>query len=147
MIISSQVTTKNIIITKMQQASRIARENFDLPLNKNLQDPLGFHKVQSDQHIFLALNRECIYVIPKWGWNFFCAPTRKLLKQQNQPAFLRHSCSDSICNSHPDRINLRIESMAVKIILEMCFRTSDFIRAISEAPLTFANPSYKDPWM
>ncbi|KAM4077773.1 hypothetical protein ACJW30_12G165800 [Castanea mollissima] len=86
-------------------------------------------------------------LFPYGVWNFFYVPTRKLLKQQNLPAFLRHCCSDSICSSHPNRTNLRIESKAVKIILKKCFRISDFIRAISEAPLTFAYPSHKDPWM
>ena len=74
-------------------------------------------------------------LFPYGVWNFFHVPTRKLLKQQNLPSFLRHCCSDSICNSHLGRTDLRIESKAVKIILKKCFRILDFIRAIIEAPL------------
>ena len=72
-------------------------------------------------------------------WNSSVYPLWNLLKQWNLPAFLRH-CSDSICNRHPNRTNLRIESIAVKIILKKCFRILEFTRAVSEAPHSICKP-------
>ena len=74
------------------------------------------------------------------GLELFRVPTMKPLKQWNLPAFLRHCCSDSICNRHPDRTSLRIESIAAKIILKKCFRILEFTGAVSEAPHSICKP-------